>query len=199
MGEEHFEATTHEQRRTLAIVLGLNLALATMLAVGGAYADSSGLIANALDNLSDAAVYALSLFAVGKSAGWKRGAAFASGILLVIFAIGVLGDSARRFLTGSDPIGPVMMGFAVIAALINLWCIRLLTWLKTGDVNVEAARTFSFNDFVSNGGILVAGALVLWTGERWPDLVVCLAVTVVALKGAWEIFESAREDGKASP
>jgi Co/Zn/Cd efflux system component len=107
----------------------------------------------------------------------------------------VLGDSARRYLTGSDPIGAAMMGFAVLAALINLLCLRLLTRLKTGDINVEAARTFSFNDFVSNGGILIAGALVLWTGERWPDLVVGLAVTAVALKGAWEIFESARGEG----
>lgn len=197
MSEESFEATTHEQRRTLALVLALNVALAVTLATGGLFADSSGLIANALDNLSDAAVYALSLFAVGRSAGWKRGAAFASGVLLVIFALGVLGDSARRFFTGSDPIGPAMMGFAIVAAIINLFCIRLLTRLRTADVNVEAARTFSFNDFVSNGGILVAGALVLWTGERWPDLVVGLAVTAVALKGAWEIFESAREDARS--
>ncbi len=195
MGEETYEATTHEQRRTLSIVLALNLALAATLAAGGLFADSSGLIANALDNLSDAAVYALSLFAVGRSARLKRGAATASGVLLVIFALGVLGDSARRYLTGSDPIGAAMMGFAVLAALINLLCLRLLTRLKTGDINVEAARTFSFNDFVSNGGILIAGALVLWTGERWPDLVVGLAVTAVALKGAWEIFESARGEG----
>jgi Co/Zn/Cd efflux system component len=195
MGEETYEATTHEQRRTLSIVLALNLSLAATLAAGGRFADSSGLIANALDNLSDAAVYALSLFAVGRSARLKRGAATASGVLLVIFALGVLGDSARRYLTGSDPIGAAMMGFAVLAALINLLCLRLLTRLKTGDINVEAARTFSFNDFVSNGGILIAGALVLWTGERWPDLVVGLAVTAVALKGAWEIFESARGEG----
>jgi Co/Zn/Cd efflux system component len=75
MGEETYEATTHEQRRTLSIVLALNLSLAATLAAGGRFADSSGLIANALDNLSDAAVYALSLFAVGRSARLKRGSA----------------------------------------------------------------------------------------------------------------------------
>jgi Co/Zn/Cd efflux system component len=196
--DDIIEATTSEQRSTLAIVLALNVGLAIALAIGGTVADSSGLIANALDNASDAAVYALSLFAIGRSMGWKRAAATASGILLVIFSLGVLGDTARRYLTGSEPIGAAMMGLAVVAAIINLACVRLLSRLRNSDVNVDAARTFSFNDFIANGGILVAGGLVLWTGERWPDLLVGLAVSVVAMKGGVEILLSARR-ARADP
>jgi hypothetical protein len=40
----------------------------------------------------------------------------------------------------------------------------LLQRLKDPDVNLRAATTFSFNDFISNGGILIAGVLVLWLG-----------------------------------
>lgn len=191
---ECFEIKNAEQRKVLIQVLALNLLLVVLLATTGTLADSSGLIANALDNASDALVYAISLFAVGRSSHWKRMAAIASGILLLLFAVGVLGDTVRRFLTGSEPVGPLMMGMAAVAAGINYWCMRLLARLSEKDVNLRAAETFSFNDFVSNGGILVAGALVAWTGERWPDLLVGLAVVGIALKGGVEILRDARKE-----
>ncbi|MFX8712091.1 cation transporter, partial [Acinetobacter baumannii] len=52
-----------EERRTLWIVLLLNAAIAAGFFVSGFFADSSALIANGVDNLSDTAVYALSLVA----------------------------------------------------------------------------------------------------------------------------------------
>jgi len=70
--DESYEAVTTEQRRTLWIVLGLNILLVVVMGGAGLASDSSALIANALDNASDAAVYALSLFAVGRSLHWKQ-------------------------------------------------------------------------------------------------------------------------------
>lgn len=190
--DESFEAVTTEQRRTLWIVLGLNLLLVVFMGGAGLASDSSALIANALDNASDAAVYALSLFAVGRSLNWKRGAAGASGVLLILFGLGVVADTVRRFLTGSEPIGTTMMVVALFAGVINLICVWLLGRLKKKEVHLRAAETFSFNDFISNGGVLVAGAVVAWTGERWPDLVVGLMVALVAIKGGLDIIGDAR-------
>jgi cobalt-zinc-cadmium efflux system protein len=194
---ENLDANSVEQRRVLLIALALNLLLAASLAVTGVTADSSGLIANALDNASDAAVYAISLFAVGRSPRWKRVAATCSGVLLLIFGLGLLGDTVRRFITGSEPTGATMMAMAVIAAAVNLWCLKLLARLKQRDVNLRAARTFSLNDFISNGGVLVAGGLVAWTGRRWPDLVVGLAVVAIAMKGGVDILRDAWRSGDA--
>lgn len=163
-----------------------------MLATTGAIADSSGLMANALDNASDAAVYALSLFAVGRPPQWKRVAAASSGVLLTLFGVGVLGDTLRRFLSGSEPIGPTMMVAAMVAAAINFYCYRRLERLGDAEVHLRAAEKFSFNDFIANGGVLVAGALVFATGRNWPDLIVGLIVAAVALKGGLEIINEAR-------
>lgn len=190
--DESYEAVTREERQTLWIVLGLNLLLVAVMGGAGVWSDSSALIANALDNASDAVVYALSLFAVGRSLNWKRGAAGASGVLLILFGLGVVADTARRFLTGSEPIGATMMIVAVFAGAINLVCVWLLGRLKKKEVHLRAAETFSFNDFISNGGVLVAGALVFWTGLRWPDLVVALLVALVAIKGGVDIIGDAR-------
>ena len=86
-----------------------------------------------------------------------------------------------------------MMVMALIAACVNLWCLTLLKKVSSQDVNMKAAETFSFNDFISNGGIIVAGLLVLWLGQAWPDLVVGGLVALVAAKGAFEILSDVRE------
>lgn len=185
------------QRATLWIVLTLNLLLAAGLAVAGVSADSSALTANALDNASDAIVYGISLFAIGRASGWKRLAARWSAALLLVFGLGIAFDALRRFLTGSEPIGITMITMAAIAAAVNLVCLFLLRRLKSDDVNLEAAETFSFNDFASNGGVLIAGALVLWLDQRWPDLLVGAAVAAIAIKGSADIWQSARREQTA--
>src|SRR3546814_9202681 len=68
-------ADVNGERRTLWIVLLLNSAIAAAFLVTGAIGDSSALIANGLDNLSDAAVYALSLVALTRGMKWKTRAA----------------------------------------------------------------------------------------------------------------------------
>lgn len=187
-------AQDQRQRRTLLLVLVLNFGLFLALGVAGWLADSSALLANAADNASDSAVYLISFLAVGRAPRWKKTAATMSGVLLLLFAIGVLADVGRRWLTGTEPIGPTMMVMALAAALVNLWCLKLLQRVDSDDVNMRAAETFSFNDFVSNGGILVAGGLVLWLGQAWPDLVVGALVAIVAAKGAFEILSDVRDE-----
>ena len=179
------------KRRVLWIVLALNVAIAAGFFLTGAFGDSSALIANGLDNSSDAIVYAISLLALGRPPTWKRGAARLSGVMLLVFAAGVLLDVGRRYLTGSEPIGTTMMIMAVIAAAVNLQCLFLLKRLRGKDVNLRAAETFSFNDFISNGGILVGGGLVLWTGQNWPDLVVGIGVAGIAIYGGIDILRDA--------
>lgn len=196
MTERSIEEQARE-RRTLWLVLILNAGLAGGLLAAGALADSSALIANGLDNLSDAAVYALSLVALHRSQVWKTRAATVSGVMLLLFAVGVLVDVGRRFVEGSEPIGPMMMVMAAVAGVVNWVCLRQLQRIEEPDVNLRAATTFSFNDFVSNGGILIAGVLVLWLGQNWPDLVVGVATALVAIGGGIEILRDARGEARS--
>ena len=185
-----------QERRTLWIVLLLNAAIATGFFLSGFFADSSALIANGVDNLSDTAVSALSLVALTRGQAWKTRAATVSGVMLLVFAGGILLDVGRRYVQGSEPIGPTMMVMSAIAGVVNYLCLRLLQRIKNPDVNLRAATTFSFNDFISNGGILIAGALVLWLGTNWPDLLVGFATAVIAIKGGVEILRDARTETK---
>jgi cobalt-zinc-cadmium efflux system protein len=183
-----------DKRRTLWIVLALNVAIAIAFFGTGILADSSALIANGLDNSSDAVVYALSLLALSRSQKWKRAAARVSGVMVLIFAVGVILDVGRRFVEGSEPGGWLMMAMAAVAAVVNLLSLRLLQKIQDKDVNLRAATTFSFNDFISNGGIIIAGVIVLFTGANWPDLLVGIAVAGVAVYGGIDILRDAHQD-----
>ena len=193
-GGHEVDVGSPEKRKTLWVVLWLNVAIAIGFFAVGYFADSNALLANGLDNSSDAIVYALSLLALTRSRTWKRGAARFSGIMLLIFSAGVIFDAYRRFVEGSDPGGILMMAMAFIAGMVNLYCLRLLQKMENKDGNMRAATTFSFNDFISNGGIIIAGIIVMLTGTNWPDLVVGIAVACIALYGGIEILRDAHMD-----
>lgn len=194
MSEIDLDVGSTDKRRVLWIVLWLNVAIAVGFFITGFIGDSNALIANGLDNSSDAMVYALSLLALTRSQVWKRAAARFSGVMLLIFGIGVIADAIRRFIEGSEPGGLLMMGMAAVAAVVNLISLRLLQKMKNKDVNLRAATTFSFNDFLSNGGIIFAGVAVVLTGANWPDLLVGIAVSAIALYGSIEILRDAKRD-----
>ena len=194
MSDPNLDLSSTGHRRALWIVLILNLGLTAGFAIGGIIGDSSALLANALDSASDSLVFVISLLALGRSAVWKRGAARVAAVTLLLFAAGVLIDAARRYLGGSEPLGLTIMVMGIIGAVVNALCLWLLARLRAKDVNLRAATIFSLNDFASNGGIFVAGGLVLWTGSNWPDLVVGVVVAIVAVAGGIRIFRDASSD-----
>lgn len=194
MSHADVDVSSASKRKTLWIVLWLNVGIAIGFFVAGFFADSNALLANGLDNSSDAIVYALSLLALTRSRVWKRGAARFSGVMLLLFAVMVIVDAVRRFIEGSDPLGLSMIAMASVAAVINYICLHMLNRMKNKDVNLRAATTFSFNDFIANGGIIVAGLVVLLTGANWPDLVAGVAVALIALYGAIDILRDVHHD-----
>lgn len=184
------------ERRALRWALVLNVGLAVGLAITGMVADSSALIANALDNTSDALVYAISLYAATRGTGWKVRAARFSGVTLLVLGAAILIDVVRRFFGTPEPLGALIIAMAVVAAAVNILCLMILKTHRAGDVNLRAAWTFSINDMLSNLGVLLAGVLVMWLGRPWPDLVVGLAIAAVAAKGGMEILLDVRRVGR---
>ena len=72
----HHEAKNAQERRVLRIALVLNAAMAVIGGLAGWIAQSTGLLADALDMLSDATAYAIGLVAIGRTARFKANAGF---------------------------------------------------------------------------------------------------------------------------
>lgn len=61
-------------------------------------------------------------------------------------------------------------------------------------MNVRATATFSINDLVSYGGVILAGIIVLWIDSNWPDLLIGIAIAGIAPYGAIDILRDAHMD-----
>ncbi len=177
-----------DEAGTLRILLGINAVLFLVEIAAGWLAQSTGLIADSLDMLADAFVYGLGLWAVGRASAAKLRAAHASGVLQALLAAGVFVDVARRWVVGSTPEPPAMIGISALALAGNVSCLLLLARHRHGGAHMKASWIFSTNDVLANLGVMAAGALVAATGSRLPDLVIGTLVAALVLLGAVRIL-----------
>ncbi len=180
-----------ERRVLLALLLINGFMFVAELGVGW-WAQSTALIADALDMLADAMVYGVGLYAVGRSVLVKVHAARISGGLQILLGLLVLVDILRRIIVGSEPVSNLMMGMGFIALIANLTCLILIARHREAEVHMRASWIFSKNDVIANLGVIVAGGLVALTGSRLPDLVIGLLVALVVVRGGILILQDAR-------
>ena len=189
-GCEVQEASTAEQRRVLGIALALNATMFIVGTVAGVFAQSSGLLADALDMFADASAYAIALLAIERAMGFKQRAALISGSILALLGAGVIVDALRRAFTTSEPEGWVMFAVAALSLTVNATVLRLLRRYREGEVHLRATWIFTRADVIANLGVIAAGMLVLATGSRVPDLVIGCAIGLYVLKEAFEILRN---------
>lgn len=190
----HIEAKNAAERKTLRILFLIN---GTMFVVGilaGILAHSTALVADSLDMFADASVYALSLYAVGKSAYYKTRAATLSGIFQITLAAMVVIDVVRRFVWGSSPESGWMMGIAFLALIANSYGLYLLSKHRKGEVHMQASWIFTQNDVIANFGVIIAGLLVTLFNSRFPDLIVGLGIASLVVWGGISIVRDAQRD-----
>lgn len=185
------EVKSAAERATLRIALGLNSTMFVIGIAAGLWAQSSGLMADALDMLADASAYALALLAVSRSVAFKRNAARWSGSLLLILGIGIVLDVARRGMFGSEPLGPVMMVFSLLSLAVNVTVLQMLNKFRRGEVHLRATWIFTRVDVIANLAVFASGLLVWLTGLRAADLLVGFAIGVYVAKEAIEILREA--------
>lgn len=188
----HHETRNTNERRILWVALALNAAMAIIGGVAGWIAQSTGLLADALDMLSDATAYAIGLLAIGRSARFKANAARLSGLALLALGLGVLFEVGRRVLYGAEPESGWMIGTAVLSLIVNLTVLRLLAPLKSGEVHLRATWLFTRADVVANVGVIAAGVLVMLLGSPIPDYVIGTLIGLYVVKEAIEILSEAR-------
>lgn len=192
-------ARNERERTTLKWLLVINGLMFVAELWLGIIAQSTALIADSLDMLADAMVYALSLYAVGKGVALQVRSARLSGWLQIALAMMVLFEVVRRFLQGSEPVSALMMGVGLVALVANVFCLWLIAQHRDGGVHMRASLIFSANDVIANLGVILAGALVWWLGSPYPDLVIGFIIAMVVLRGGLIILrEAAREQSCSS-
>ncbi|MFN3236513.1 MAG: cation transporter [Pseudomonadales bacterium] len=186
--QETAKSEEAQEARILRWLLAINATMFLLEFGVGIAAQSTGLIADSMDMFADAAVYGVSLYAVGKAASLKLKAAHISGWLQLALAAGVLIEVLRRALYGSEPVSELMMGMGLVALAANVCCLLLIFKSRNQGAHMKASWIFSANDVLANAGVITAGILVAITGSQLPDLVIGVIIGLVVLNGARRIL-----------
>lgn len=193
-GESEYEEAAELERRTLLALLGINAAMFLVEIVAGWLGQATGLVADSLDMLADASVYAIALYAVGRSRHLQANAAAISGFLQIALGLLVMVDVVRRILVGSEPVSLLIIGIGLVALSANLTCLALISKHRGGGIHMRASWIFSANDVIANIGVIIAGALVWLLGSRIPDLVIGAGIAAVVIRGGIKILLEVRAE-----
>jgi Co/Zn/Cd efflux system component len=188
---QEIELACHAFGRVLWIVLAINAGMFVAEFGAGLLARSTALMADSLDMFGDASVYALSLYALNRTARWRAGAALVKSLLMAGFGLVVLGDVALKVAAGTVPAAPLMGAFGALALAANLTCALLLLRFRAGEINMRSTWLCSRNDVLANLGVLIAAGLVAATRSPWPDVAIGGLIAAVFLHSALGVFREA--------
>ncbi|MGZ5890048.1 MAG: cation diffusion facilitator family transporter [Hyphomicrobium sp.] len=183
------------------------LTAGTMLAelIGGIYAGSLALVADAGHMLTDAAALGLAWLAVrmaARPADWKRTygfqrfevlAAFANGLALFFISAAITWEAVTRIFIPVEVLGGTMLVVATLGLLVNLGTLLIL---RNGggigaNLNVRAALLHVMSDLLGSGAAILAALVILWTGWTPVDPLLSVVIALLILRSAWLITKDA--------
>lgn len=160
---------------------------------------STSLLADAVHNLGDVLGLVMAWVANGllkrlptekSTYGMKKTSilsALANGIMLV-FSCGIIATEAMyKFFSPTEIQAIPVMIVAAIGIVVNSTTALLFMGGKD-DLNIRSAYLHLFYDALISVGVVVAAAILYWTGWLWIDPVVGLLIAIIILKGTWTLF-----------
>lgn len=178
-----------KQKNVLLIVLLINALMFFVEFTFGILSKSTALLADSLDMLGDATVYAFSLYVINKSMKWKASAALLKGVLITVFGLYVFGEAIYKAMSDVVPMAKTMGVVGLVALAANSACLMLLLKHRDDDINMKSTWICSRNDIIANTGVLLAAFCVSYFNSKWPDIVIGLIIAFVFLKSAFHILK----------
>jgi cation diffusion facilitator family transporter len=184
-------ARRRDIKRVLILVLAINSFMFIVEFSAGIVAGSAALMADSMDMLGDALVYAVSLYALSRSDRWRAGAALFKGAFILFLGLGVVIQIGQKLIYGVPPSSALMLVFGALALGANLLCLKLLWRFKADNVNLSSTFECSRNDVIGNAGVIVAAGGVALSASPWPDIVVAVVIAFLFLRSALRVTREA--------
>lgn len=199
-----------ENRFILAMVLTAIILVAEV--IGGYWTGSLALLSDAGHVFMDVFALALSYLALRLSAlpaddrhtyGFHRLevlAALINGITLGVIAIEIFSEAWSRWNNPVPIKSAEMLVIAVIGLVVNLIVVFVLGGHDhdheageaehAEDLNVRSAYLHVLGDALSSVGVIVAAALIWFTGETWFDPLMSMLIGVLIIVSSWRVLKS---------
>jgi cobalt-zinc-cadmium efflux system protein len=214
MGAGHDHSHGHPQvraprgfGRAFAVGVLLNSAFVLVEAAFGLLSGSMALVADAGHNLSDVLGLLIAWGAAYMSAmpanerytyGYKSSsilAALANAGLLLVALGAILFETIDRLFRPAPVEGMTMVVVAGIGIVINGATALMFMRGRKHDLNIRGAFLHMAADALVSVGVVVAGAAILLTGERWIDPVTSLVIVAIIGWGTWGLLKDSVKMG----
>lgn len=194
--DHHHHAEDASQRR-LWLALGVLGVFTAVEAVGGFWANSIALLAEAAHMLADCGSLVLAIVAIRVSQRPPRAdrtyghqryqplAAYTNGLVLLALTVGVVSEALRRLLAPPQVNGAVMLGVAVLGACANLAALLVLS--GGASLNERGARAHVLSDLLGAVAAMIAAGIILAFGALAADPLLSLAVSALILRSGWRL------------
>lgn len=181
-------------RLTVGVVALINLLYFGIEAGVAVTIQSVSLIADSVDFLEDAAVNLLVLVAIGWVAARRRLVGIGLAGLILIPGLAAFWMAGEKLLSGAPVVpGPWPLTITALGALcVNSIAALLLAGVRHHGGSLSRAAFLSArNDVFANVAIIGAGVATAALMSHWPDVVVGVAIAVVNISAAHEVYEAA--------
>lgn len=178
-------------KKPLALAAGLNTAIFVGEFIGGINASSSSLIMDAVHNSSDelalVCLYLAYALPVKMSRNFQRVANVFNSVGLIVISGLVVWQSIERVINPAPTTGYVPLVVGLLAAIANWGVARTLYSVKGQNAAIRLAYLHNLGDIYVSIAPVVAGLLVIVTGQVFFDPVIAVII------GLWLIGATARE------
>jgi cobalt-zinc-cadmium efflux system protein len=192
----HHGPTGTGDRRLLAAALALIVALMAGEVVAGLAARSLALLSDAAHLLTDAAALVLALVAMrlavrpprgGYTYGLRRAeilSAQANGLTLLLLAVWLVVEAARRLVSPPLVHGGLMLATALAGAVVNVAATVLISRADRRSLNIQGAFQHILTDLYAFLATAVAGLVIVLTGFGRADGIATLLVAALMVRSA---------------
>jgi cobalt-zinc-cadmium efflux system protein len=186
--------------RAFLIGIFLNTGFIVLEAIFGLLSDSLALLADAAHNLTDvlglvmawtAGELAKKASSLRRTYGWKRAtvlAALFNALLLLVGVGAIVWEAVQRFRQPPHVEGGTVIWVAALGIVVNGASALLFMSGRKEDLNVRGAFLHMAADAAVSAGVMLSGAVILFTGWGWLDPLVSLLVALVILLSTWQLF-----------
>jgi cobalt-zinc-cadmium efflux system protein len=195
----HHHEQTGDFGRAFGIGIGLNAAFIAVETIGGFYAGSLALLADAGHNFGDvlglmlawgATVLARRVPTERRTYGLRRSSilvALLNALLLVAVVGGIAWEAIERLFLPEPPPGATVIWIAAIGVVINAVS---AIFFRGGehDVNVRGAYLHLAADALVSLGVVAAGIVIQYTHWTWLDPATSLVIAAVVLFSTWHLL-----------
>lgn len=171
-----------------------------MEVAGGFFTNSLALLSDAGHVLVDFLALLLAYFAMRLSQkgptqqftyGYYRAeilAAVINGVILILITLYIFYQSYLRFLSPQIIKGPEMFIIAIIGLFANLYVVIKMQSDEKKNLNIRGAYLHVLSDTVSSVGVVIAGILIIVTGNYIFDPIISAMIGVLILIGCLRLI-----------